>query len=179
MKRLILPALLLLNACTPNIIDRDFEEEEAEYIRKYKSFAEKDPLWQNPTPDNMFLTKVDDVSVTIHKMRPDDDEGIMLQNWSVIVVNHNDTAKCVNIAWKLQGFKMVSDYPGFRLIQPKESILDYVKLKQTIWSMDGIKFALPPSGYIEQMEVNDPNESPDVENEICDFYELDDDIVEM
>lgn len=180
MKRLLIPlALLLLNACTPNIIDRDFEEEEAEYIRKHKEFAKNDPLWQAPTPDNMFLTRVDDVSVTIHKLPPDDKSGIMLQNWTVVVTNHNKISKCVNIAWKLQGFDMINDNPGFQLFERNEAKLDYVRLRQTIWNMDGIRIALPPSGYIQQMEVKDINENPDVEMEVCDFYELDEDIEEM
>lgn len=178
MKRLILPLLLFLNACTPNIVDRDFEEEEAEYIRKYKEFAKNDPLWQAPTPDDMFLTTVDNVSVSVHKLLPDDNSGIMLQNWKVVVTNHNNTSKCVNIAWKLQGFNMVNENPGFVFFKRNQSKGDYARLKQTIWNMDGIRIALPPSGYIHDMEVKNPKENPNFKDEVCDFYESEDDIIE-
>lgn len=173
---LVISFLIALSVgCTPNIVDRDFEQEELDYIKKYGEIAKNDPLWAAPTEESIFLTRKDGISVTIHKQAPDDKEGIMLQNWSAIVTNHTEVDKCVMIAWKLMDFQIVEEHSGYTVVFAKEYILDYVKLKQLLWDISGTRFALPPSGYIDYMDVEDRAE----DNPNCEFFELEEDIVEM
>jgi len=176
MRNIILWSILFLTVgCTPNIIDRDFEQEEADYIKKYGEFAKEDPLWASPTEESMFLTRKDGITVTIHKTAPDDDEGIMLQNWQAIVTNHNAEPKCVMIAWKLMDFKITDERTGYTAFKAHEAKIPFVRLKQILWDISGTRFALPPSGYIEYMDVEDKAE----DNPHCEFFELEEDIVEM
>ncbi|MEM2159433.1 MAG: hypothetical protein QXN55_00575 [Candidatus Nitrosotenuis sp.] len=177
---LILPFLLILVSCAHTVVDRDFEKEEAEYIKKY-GVAAKDPFYAPPTPDHIMAGEKDDVRITIHKGTPtmhdsNDSEHskIELQNWFAVLTNDSEKPVCVMTEWKLMDFELISDYPGFVYMSPNSQIVTYAHLKQQVWNIDGTKFALPPSGYVEDMIIRDPVKKAKVGDE-CVF---DDDDVE-
>lgn len=179
---LILPVLMTFIGCTPNIKDRDFEKEEAEFIKTH-GVAAKDPFYAPPTPDHIMAGEKDDVRITIHKGSPTlhdandvDHNKIELQNWYAVLTNDGKKPVCVMTEWKLMDFEMISDYPGFVYMSPHSQIITYAHLRQQIWNIDGTKFALPPSGYVEDMDIREPNKKAKSGDE-CVFE--DDDIEEQ
>ena len=159
MKKIILFVALFATGCaTTKIVDRDFEKEEKEFIKK-NGVAAKDPQFSPATPDLIKAGEEDDVRVTLYKgTSTKTKDNIELQNWYAIVKTYGSDPKCVGIHWKLMDFEMITDYPDFTLLKPKQEIKNYATFKQQVWSLDGTRFALPPSGYIEKMIVVDPDE---------------------
>lgn len=157
MKTVILLSMLLgVVGCASTIVDRNFEAEEREYIKQHAEAA-KDPLYAAPTADTIVAGNTDQVSVTLYKATPDKHEHLELQKWKATITNHNDYPVCVLVHWKLMDFEMISDYPDFTYVNSNSALTNYATMKQQIWNLDGTKFALPPSGYIDTMVVREPN----------------------
>lgn len=157
----ILYVLLLLTTlvgCTPTIVERNFEAEEAAYIKKH-GIAAKDPFYAPATPDYVVAGSEDHVLVTLFKDVPENYRGMQLQTWQASVFNHNDYPVCVLVQWKLMDFEMFSDYSDFTLIPANQQLLHFATMKQQIWNLDGTEFALPPSGYIHSLVVKEPNKN--------------------
>lgn len=148
--------LAMLAGCTPVIIDRDFEKEEAEFIKKYGELA-KDPLYAPSTESVIKLAEEDGIEITLYKEQPDIYEGMLLDNWVAVLKNKTSENLCVLTLWKLMDFQMETDYADFSYIPANATIYGYAKFKQQIWSLDGTTFALPPSGYIDTLIVKEPN----------------------
>ena len=159
--------LLLLNGCTPTIIDRDFEKEEAAYIKEY-GIATKDPLYAPQTSNYIFAGNKDNVFVSMYKDIPDNYKGIKLQKWKATIVNHNDYPICAVIHWKLMDFELVSEYPDFIYLAPQQQVYKFAEMKQQIWNIDGTEFSLPPSGYIEDIILKHPTKNSKLGSE-CSF----------
>ena len=154
MKSIILIVCLSLIGCAT--VDRDFEKEEQEFIKLHGVRA-KDPFYAPDTPNDVLAGKKDGVRVTVHKGRPTKSEGFELQQWFAVLTNDSEEDKCIAVLWKLMDFELVTNFPEFIYLTPHQQIVNYASLKQQVWNMDGTKFALPPSGYIEQLDVRDPN----------------------
>ncbi len=152
---LLLLILLPVVGCTPNIVDRDFEAEESAYIKEH-GVAAKDPLYAPATPDTVFAGKENNVFVSMYKDKPEDYKGMKLQIWQATIVNHSDHPICALVHWKLMDFEMFSDYPDFTYLVSQQQILHFAEMRQQIWNIDGTEFALPPSGYIDQLIVKEP-----------------------
>jgi hypothetical protein len=175
---LTLTTLLLVVGCAPNIQDRDFEKEEREYIRKYGEKAEKDPLYQEPTEKVVFGGENDGIRVSLARMGDVRIKEGELQEWIATAYNENDEPKCFFIKWKLLDFELITDYYSFAYIDPHETIMDYAKMSQKVWELDGIKLILPASGYIEDIIVKDINEKGKTKREKCEFSVPEKDIEE-
>lgn len=150
-----LACTLSLIGCA-TVVDRDFEKEEQDFIKQHGQAA-KDPFFAPATPNDVIGANEDNIRVTIHKSKSDKVNGLELQNWKAVLTNDSEEDKCVAVLWKLMDFQLVTHYPEFLYLTPHQQILDYAELKQQIWNMDGTKFALPPSGYIQQMVIKEPN----------------------
>ena len=155
--------LLLLAGCAPTVVNRDFEKEKTDYIKKYGLKA-TDPLWQAPSNKVGIAGQKDDVMVVAYRDNDIHDGGMELQQWKVFVKNNNDEPKCVQTFWQTQDFEMYTSYPDFLKIAPKTTVQNYARLTQQIWLLDGIKMALPPSAYVARLVVEDPNDKG-----TCDF----------
>ena len=156
MKLITISVLLLtLTGCTATIIDRDFEAEEAEFIKK-NGEAAKDPFFAPSTPDNVLAAKDDGVIITVFKKAQSTQEHLKLQDWQAVLRNDNKYPVCVITFWKLMDFALVTDYADFTLVPALTTVTNYAELKQQIWDISGTRFSLPPSGYIEKMIVRSP-----------------------
>jgi hypothetical protein len=158
MYKKILLILPLLIGCTPNIVDRDFEKEEREYIKLHGELAKKDPLYGAPTPHKVESAREDGVVITLFKGKDVKEGGLQLQQWYAMVRNENDEPKCVNIAWKLMDFQMVTEYAEYIYLKPYEEKTDYAIMKQKVWELDGVRLVLPASGYVAAMDIKEPSE---------------------
>lgn len=168
-KSIVILSLITFIGCTPNIVDRDFEKEERDYIKQHGVKAEQDPLYAEPSQANMLAGEEDGIRVNMSRGADDvDDDGQTLQTWYAVAYNKNDESKCFAIQWKLMDFEMITDHTTFVYIKPHQSIMDYAKFKQKVWDLDGIKLVLPASGYIDTIFVRDPTEKND-----CEFIETD------
>jgi hypothetical protein len=156
MKKIMIVSMLL-TGCTHTVIDRDFDKEEAQFIKEHGEKAAKDPNFSPATPDNVVVAEEHDVKVSIHKVRPTIRNKLELQNWSAVITNNNEESKCAAVMWKLMDFELETNYPDFLYLQPKQQVVNYAKMKQVLWNIEGTEFALPPSGYVKEMLVVDPN----------------------
>lgn len=154
-KLLIIGCLLLVGCAT--VVDRDFEKEEADFIKQYGEAAKKDPFYAPSTPNDVMAAHSSGIRVVVHKSKSIRADKLELQRWSVILTNETDKAQCVSVFWKLMDFELINDRAESLLVQPKQQLLNYATLIQKIWNIDGTRFALPPSGYIERLEVHPPN----------------------
>lgn len=155
MKKVLLSCIILGMTGCATVVDRDFEKEEAEFIKAHGKPAD-DPFYAPSTPDDVLAGKEDGVRITLHKIRPTVREGLSLQNWTAVLTNTNDEPKCVATIWKLMDFEMETPYPESTYIGANEQKIDYAFMRQVVWDIEGTKFALPPSGYIEKLFVVDP-----------------------
>ena len=104
------------------------------------------------------MEKEDGVKIIIYKGQSTiTQDKLELQNWYAILKNDNKEPKCVAVSWRLMDFEMLTDYPEMISLKPGEEILNYAVFKQRIWNLDGTRFALPPSGYVGNMIVVDPD----------------------
>jgi len=95
----------MLAGCTPVIIDRDFQKEEAQFIKKYGELA-KDPLYAPSTESVIKLAEEDGIEITLYKEQPDLYEGMLLDNWVAVLKNKTSENLCVLTLWKLMDFQM-------------------------------------------------------------------------
>lgn len=156
--RLLILPMVLLSGCA-TVVDIDPEQMEYDQIVKIKGkqAAEVlDPFASPPTPNSVIAGRKDHVVVFVTKSTPvKGPQNIKLDTWNVRASNFNDESKCVAIQWRLQDFEFESDYPTEFFIASQKTI-DLGKMRQTIWSLDGLTFAIPPSGYIQKMNVREP-----------------------
>ena len=165
MKKLILIATLAMTGCaTQQIVDRDFDKEEIEYVKKHGIEAAKDPLWQEPSNPFGVLVDQDGIRVTAYRSADANDGVDKLQVWYVDVQNTTSDAQCVALNWKLQDFQLESNYETFIYIKPNLVLEKVATLTQKVWVLDGLKLVLPPSGYIDGVVIKDPTDKDD-----CDF----------
>jgi len=171
--KILMTSLVMMLVGCATIKDRDFEKEEKEYIQKYGERALADPLYQKDTPRMVSAANKDHVTVTLTRL-PDGKhpKGPRLQNWVAVVSNHNEVDKCVSISWALMDFELITDNISYVKIPAHGYIADYAKFKQKVWEMNGITLALPPSGYITEIDVKDLDK-----DDKCDFIMDEEDIV--
>ena len=165
-KLMIAVSLVLTTGCTAfTVVDRDFEKEEADYIRKYGVPAASDPLYAAPTGTVIEAANEDGVKVSLARGIDDihPQTGDRLQSWYGTIYNSNDEPKCVAIQWQLMDFDLIADHSTYIYLKPKETLMDYAKFKQKFWDLDGVTLVLPPSGKIGAILVADPTEKNDCE----------------
>lgn len=155
MNKFIVIVMLMLTGCTATIVDRDFEKEEKDFIKKHGVEA-KDPLYAPATPEYVLAGYSEHVLVSLYKGPSEKQDKIELQVWNATAVNHNDKPVCLMVHWKLMDFSLVTDYGDFTYLKPEQQILKYATMKQQVWNLDGTQFALPPSGYIDNMIIKEP-----------------------
>lgn len=152
-KYLIVLSFLFIVGCTPTIQDRDFEKEEVEYIRSHGV----DPMFAPATKDDIFMGRKDGITVSLHKDTSTYINGVESQNWFAVVTNENDDPKCVAIVWRLMDFEIINDNPELVYIKGHEINHNFTQLKQKLWYLNNVLFALPPSGYIHDVFIRDPD----------------------
>ena len=157
MKKLLPLLMLSLAACTPNVKDRDFDKEEIAYIKE-NGIKSTDPLWQKPTNKVVQAGKMDGVTVVMYRDTDIREGELNLQQWKALIINKNDEPKCVQTVWQLMDFQMYTDYPDFLKVPANSTFQNYARMTQKIWVLDGVRLALPPSGYIADMLVREPND---------------------
>ena len=171
---LILLSFSIVIGCTPNIQDYDAEKLEYDQVTKLKK-AQSDPF---NSPQTAPIVKVADdpdagIYVEVIKLKPViDGHGIKLDVWTVKATNKKPDPKCVSIMWKLQDFEFESEQPLEFLIRGGET-LNLGKMKQSIWSFDGATIAIPPSGYVDKMNVRKADVDKITHRLTCDMLEED------
>lgn len=170
----IMLSLLVLSACTPNIIEYDAEKMEYDQVKNLKAAQKKIDPFNNPsTPSIVKVADEDGVSIEVIKLKSiKSQDGIVLDVWTVSAMNTSKETKCVTIAWKLQDFEFESEQPLEFLISPNET-LKVGKMKQSIWSFDGALIAIPPSGYVDNMKVRKADFEKKTSKLTCDMLEED------
>lgn len=171
---LILLSLLAIVGCTPVIKDYDAEKLEYDQVTKLKK-AQSDPFNNPPTAPIVKVVEDQDegIYVEVIKLKPiTDGHGIKLDIWNVKATNKKHDPKCVSIMWKLQDFEFESSQPLEFLIHGGET-LNLGKMKQSIWSFDGAAIAIPPSGYVEKMNVRKADIDKITHRLTCDMLEED------
>lgn len=152
------------------IKDYDAEKMEYEQIKNVKN-AQRDPFKNKPTPDHVKVAEKDDVVIEVHKGLPlTGPEGIKLQVWHAMATNTAKESKCVLINWKLMDFMFESPLPTEFLLKGKEKLI-IGKMRQTIWAFDDSFIALPPSGYVDSINIREPDKDKKTGKESCDLDE--------
>lgn len=168
----ILLSILLLTGCSINVLEYDFEKQEAEQVEKIKQAQskKKDPFDSPPTPPYVKIFNDDDVYVEVFRLKDISFRDIVLQQWEVYIKNKNNYNICVAIKWKLQDFELQSEYPTMFLLKP-DQYLDLGKMKQTVWAFDKIFVALPPSGYVDSAKILEAQIDKKTNKYTCDMEE--------
>lgn len=171
---LILLTLTTIIGCTANIKDYDSEKLEAERVNKLSAAQKKqDPFNSPATANYVKIADNDDVFVEAIKLKPlDGPKHIRLDHWTINATNRSNKTVCVSIKWKLQDFEFTSELPLEFLMMGKES-LKVGDMKQSIWSFDDALIAIPPSGYVDSMNVRDAKVEPKTGKYTCDLLEED------
>lgn len=168
----ILILLILVSGCTANIIDYDAEKIEREQVNKIKT-AQKDPFNNKITPAYVKIADVDDVYIEAIKLKPEiNKDELKLDLWAIQAVNITLIPKCVAINWKLQDFDFETGLEYEFLIKPNQ-LLKVGRMKQSIWSFDGSNITIPPSGYIESMNIRDAKYEKTINQFVCTELESD------
>jgi hypothetical protein len=155
-KIIIVPILVSLFGCSTIVHDYDSGKMDHEQALRIKK-AQLEPGKLQPTPDYVKVADSDGVIVEVEKTLPiKGREGIVLDVWKVTATNHTSTSKCVKIDWRLMDFSFETSQP-FEFVLLDHQILKVGKMTQTIWSFDETAVALPPSGYVNKMDVRDAN----------------------
>ncbi|MGZ8924619.1 MAG: hypothetical protein ACXW2E_01925 [Nitrososphaeraceae archaeon] len=169
---LIIFGYLILVGCTPNI--KEYDPEKMEYIQAERiKMAQQDPFYSSSTPSYVKLIEEDEVYVEAIKLRPEvGPTDIKLDTWVINVINRSAEIKCVTIDWKLMDFDFESDLPHTFVVDATE-ILKLGKMKQTVWAFDDTFIALPPSGYVNSLNVVDAQFDEKINEYTCDILERD------
>lgn len=167
-KILIVPILVSLIGCSATIRDYDTGKMDREQALRIKQ-AQSGPTKMEPTPDYVKVADNDGVIVEVNKTLPiKGREGIKLDVWKVTATNHTSTPKCVKIDWRLMDFNFETSQP-FEFVINDHQILKVGKMTQTIWSFDNTAVALPPSGYVNKMDVRDADYDKKTRKFTCDM----------
>jgi hypothetical protein len=180
---LILIINIFIIGCSLEPIEYDAEKEEAEHIEKIRNAQSKEDPFNNPlTPPYVKVGDNDEITVEVYKLKEFIGyKGLVLQQWDVFVTNKTEDYLCTIIGWKLQDFELETEREVTFLLKPKERI-KLGKMKQTIWSFDEVAIAIPPSGYVENIETQEALIDEKTKQYTCDMpeQEIDDkDVVEQ
>jgi hypothetical protein len=131
-----------------------------------------------PTPD--YVVAADHKRILVEVMRDelffDDQDEIEVQQWSVIATNNNRRDKCVGVQWRLMDFKFISEHPTPVLIHARQRLFLGTMVGRTM-IIDGVTVAPPPSGYVYEMKVLDPDTDA-LEGDECLFLPDEEDIIQ-
>ena len=169
---LILLSLSITGCVT--VVEYDAEKMEYEQVNKLKYAQQHPDPFNNPaTPPLVKIADNDDVYVEAIKLKPvEGPQHIKLDVWTIKATNRSKITKCVAIKWKLQDFEFTSDLPLEFLLQGREQI-KIGDMKQSIWSFDSTLIAIPPSGYVDSMNVRDADIEKTTGKYTCDQLEED------
>lgn len=133
------------------------------------------PMYEE-TPDHLVVAQDSGIIVDVHRMADvfDEQEDVERQRWNVFVTNTTYSNQCVGVSWRLLDFKFISEHPTMVLVE-RESMLRLGTMLGKVWEIDGVAFAPPPSGYVQDMEIHDPVENAKPGDE-CLFLVDEDDI---
>jgi hypothetical protein len=169
----ILSVLLIITGCV-TVRDYDAEKLEYEQANKIKNAQSKVDPFNNPaTPDYVKIADNDDVYVEAIKLKPfKGPQNIKLDHWIINATNRSNKTVCVAIKWKLQDFEFTSELPLEFLMKGKE-FLKVGDMRQSIWSFSDVMIAIPPSGYVDSMNVRDAKIETKTGKYTCDMLEED------
>lgn len=159
----------ILSGCGTATI-KEYDPEQAD-----RNISQEDLF--KPTPDHVIVGEYKDVVVEVNKMKTREDDMIPRQEWSVFATNNNDDDICLAVAWRLLDFQFISHHPTQVLVRSGQREFLGTML-QTVWTIDGVQFAPPPSGYVHNMTVKDPVEDA-VRGEECLFLADEEEIEEL
>ena len=98
-----------------------------------------------------------------------------IQEWEVMVTNTNERTKCVGIIWRLMDFQFITEYPTTMIVPGETKILLGTMLGDTM-IIDGVTVWPSPSGYVEKIQVLQPDWDAD-EGFECMFLPEEDEII--
>jgi len=148
----IVPILMMLVGCSATVRNYDTGKMDREQALRIKA-AQATKL--QPTPDYVKVADNDGIVVEVDKLLPiKGREGVVLDVWKVTATNRTADPKCVKIDWRLMDFNFETSQP-FEFLIFGNRVLRVGKMTQTIWSFDETAVALPPSGYVNKMDVRD------------------------
>lgn len=161
----------LLGGCamSPKVIEYDPEKD---------NIAGQHIPEAQPTPDHVVVVNKDGILIDVQKMNSMYDEQVQaeLQQWAVFAMNDSNADKCVGVVWRLMDFRFITNYTTDFLLKAQE--MKFLgKMQQTTMTIDGVKVAPPPSGYVHAMRVIEPREDA-IEGEECMFIVDEKDIIE-
>ena len=175
-RNIILAAFLLLTVgcagtTSPTPIDYD---PELDYTVNPKTGRIADP---EPTPPYVLAADHKGVLVEVIKQPSFYDEQLAteLQSWAVFYTNTNKTTKCVGVIWRLMDFEFISEHPTTVMV-PAGYRLSAGEMLGMTMNIDGVIVALPPSGYVHEMQVVSPDWKQ-MEGYECTFIPDEEDIV--
>lgn len=158
MKYLIVVLALLSSGCTimgwGSVKDVDTEKEEVKRLREMKKKTEADGYVA--TPPIVKTADKDDVYIVVEKSMPITEHDYSRDVWHVFAENKNAQPKCVYVVWRLLDFEYISDEPAEFFITGKTR-RPVGTMLQHVYTIDGVRFTAPASGYVHAMTVREPN----------------------
>lgn len=134
---------------------------------------------EQATPDHVVVADLKGVAIDVSKGKPvyDEQAKAELQQWDVFATNSNRKDKCVGVVWRLLDFRFITNYPTDFFME-KSSMLHLGVMQQTTITVDGVKVAPPPSGYVKAMRVRAPNDEALDDGDRCTFVEPEGRVIE-
>lgn len=166
-KLVIIASMLSVSGCAINLggmKDVDLEKEEQKRLKNNLELYK-------PTPPHVRAADVD--GIVIHADKRDsikDDQLVEQEVWSITAQNTNTEGKCISMRWKLLDFEYISNEPTAFYLKARET-REIGTMMQTIWNLDGVRFAPPASGFIEMFKVNTPLADAEVGKECVNIVE--------
>lgn len=149
---------LILGGCATRVVDYD-----PEHAGTASRVEHAEPL---PTAPVVVVAKNDNVAVRVVRKDSLDRDGVTLQQWDVFTSNEGREDVCVGVVWRLMDFRYVASVPTpFHV--PAQRHVFIGEMVQTTTVINGVVVALPPSGYVQELHVVEPNGS----EEPCLFLE--------
>lgn len=159
-------AILFATGCATDIGPvKDVDPE----LDELKRLGEGVMLYEDTPP---FLTIADKKGIMIfaeknEKTFQTNDPGVRQARWAIKVLNDNNIGRCIAIEFRLLDFIYVSDHPS-EFFVPANSAMIAGTMKQKVWTIGGVQFVPPSSGYVRKMNIRDPVIDANIGEE-CDF----------
>lgn len=175
MKWLMVVFVLLLSGCAGNKIidvDRDVEKEKV-MNDMFTDGVEYDGVNRILVDSDDIIVKAVKADVIVNEYERFKKYEVKQDVWNIEVSNYSGNDVCVTLLWKLMDFQFVTTLPSSFLVLADATTL-IGEMTEQVWEIQGVKFTPGGSGYVYQMDIDDPIEDADAGDECLNLVDEED-----